>query len=122
MKERGRARSIVKEEAMKEFINSELKLYKSVKAGDKKSLLALFSAAERYKPMEVLTNAEEDAIVKVILEGLGEIDLKLGNDMQKGQKKTIMTLFFFFEREKLVEIKRDVKAGEIIPLKMFLVS
>jgi hypothetical protein len=107
---------------MKKFANSELILHKSVKRGDKKSLLMLFSAPERYKPIEVLTNAEEDAIVKVILEGLGEIDLKLGDDMVKGQKKTIMTLFWFFEREKSFEMKRDAEAGERIPVKMLLVS
>lgn len=112
----------MKEEAMQEFANAELILYKSVKKGDKKSLLTLFSAAERFKPMEVLTNAEEDATIRVILEGLGEIDLKLGDDMKKGQKKTIMTLFWFFEREKPVEIKGDAEAGESIPVKMLLVS
>jgi hypothetical protein len=107
---------------MKKFANSELILDKSVKKEDKKSLLMLFSAQERYKPIAVLANAEEDAIVKVILEGLGEIDLKLGADMEKGQKKTIMTLFWFFEREKSFEMKRDAEAGESIPLKILLVS
>jgi hypothetical protein len=107
---------------MKKFANSELILHKSVKKGDKKSLLMLFNASERYKPIEVLTNAEEDEIVKVVLEGLGEIDLKLGADMEKGQKKTIMTLFWFFEREKSFEMKRDAESGESIPVKMLLVS
>jgi hypothetical protein len=106
---------------MKEFANFELALHKGIKKGDKKSLLTLFSAGERFKHIEVLVNAEEDTIVRIILEGLGEIDLKLGADMEKGQKKTIMTLFWFVEREKTFEIKRDAEAGESIPIKIVLV-
>lgn len=107
---------------MAKFAEIELRLNKSVKKGDKESLLSLFSAAERFKHMEVLTNADEDASIKVVLEGLGEADLKLGDDMEKGQQKTIMTLFWYSERIKTFEIKRGVKAGDSVAIKMFVVS
>jgi hypothetical protein len=103
---------------MEKFGSVELKLNKSVKRGDKESLLSLFSADDRFKPIEVLIDAEEGSTVKVILEGLGEADLKLGADMEKGRKKTIMTLFWFVERSKLMEMQRDAAAGESIVLNM----
>ena len=103
---------------METFGSVQLKLNKSVKKGDKENLLSLFDADDRFKPIEVLTDAEEDTSVKVILERLGEIDLKLGADMEKGNKKTIMTLFWFVERSKNMEMQRDVEAGEIITLKI----
>jgi len=105
---------------MEEFANVKLRLSEDVKKGDKNSLLTLFSAAERSKSMEVLTRAEEDATIRVILGQLGEIDLKLGADMEKGQKKTIMTLFWFGERSRLFEIKKDAEGGESIPVRMLL--
>jgi hypothetical protein len=105
---------------MEKFASVELKLGKDIKKGDKESLQTLFNSAERYKRMEVLTGADEDTNIKVILEGLGEIDLKLGDDMDKGQRKTIMTLFWFLERSKLIEMKRDAKEGEKVAIKMFV--
>ncbi len=99
---------------MEKFGSVELKLNKNVKKGDRESLLSLFSADDRFKPIEVLTDAEEDSSVKVTLEGLGEADLKVGADMEKGRKKTIMTLFWFVERSKLMEMQRDAAAGESI--------
>lgn len=96
------------------FAAIDLKLKKSIRKGDKESLLSLFSAEERFKHMEVLMDADEDSILKVVLEGLGEADLRLGNDMEKGQKKTIMTLFWYSERSKSIEMKRDAEAGESI--------
>ncbi len=44
---------------MDKFANIELKLKKSVKKGEKNTLLTLFSANERFKHMEVLIDAEE---------------------------------------------------------------
>jgi hypothetical protein len=85
-----------------------------VKKGENGSLLTLFSAAERFKHMDVLTDADEGAAVKVVLENLGEIDLLLGDDMETGQKKTIMTLFWFNEKSKPIELARDATAGEEI--------
>jgi len=107
---------------MEKFANTVLILGKSVKKGDKESLLSLFDVPERFKRMEVLTNADEGASIKVVLEGLGEADLKLGDDMEKGQQKTIMTLFWYSERIKTFEIKRGVKAGDSVDIKMFVVS
>ena len=104
---------------MDKFISSELKLYRNVKKGDKESLLSLFNVTERFKHMELLTDAEEDDNIKVVLEGLGEIDLKLGADMEKGRKKTIMTLFWYAERSKPINIKRDAQAGEKIVINMW---
>ncbi len=104
---------------MEKFASIELRLNKSLKKGDKESLLSLFSAAERFKHMEVLTNTDEGVSVKVIIEGLGEADLQLGNDMEKGQQKTIMTLFWYSERSKPIEIKRNAKAGEIVTINMW---
>ena len=104
---------------MGKFANIELKLKKSVKKGDKESLLSLFSAAERFKHMEVLTNADEGANIKVVLEGLGEADLKLGDDMEKGQKKTIMTLFWYSERSKPIEIKGDIESNKFITVTLW---
>ncbi|MGA3094606.1 MAG: hypothetical protein ABSD79_04395, partial [Dehalococcoidales bacterium] len=70
---------------METFGSVQLKLNKSVKKGDKENLLSLFDADDRFKPIEVLTDAEEETSVKVILERLGEINLKLGADMEKGR-------------------------------------
>jgi hypothetical protein len=103
---------------MEQFATTELKLAKSVKSGDKESPLSLFSAAERFRHFDLLADANEDATVKVTLEGLGEVDLKLGADMEKGQKKTIMTLFWFAERSKDIEMMRDAEAGESLIIKM----
>jgi hypothetical protein len=103
---------------MENFGSVQLKLNKSVKKGDKENLLSLFNADDRFKPIEVLTDAEEETSVKVILEGLGEADLKLGADMEKGARKTIMTLFWFVERSKNMVMQRDAEAGENIALKI----
>jgi hypothetical protein len=99
---------------MDKLASIELKLKKSVKKGDKGTLLTLFSANERFKHMEVLIDAEEGTNLKVVLERLGEADLKLGDDMDKGQNKTIMTLFWFIEKSIKIEITRDAEAGENI--------
>lgn len=104
---------------MEKFANIELRLNKSVKKGDKESLLSLFSVTERFKHMEVLTSTDENASIKVVLEGLGEADLKLGNDVEKGQQKTIMTLFWYNERSKSIEMKRNAEAGESIAINMW---
>ncbi len=103
---------------MEKFADVELRLGKDIKKGENESLQTLFRSAERYKRMEVLTSADEDANIKVVLEGLGEIDLKLGDDMEKGQQKTIMTLFWYMERAKPVEMKRDAKAGDSVFISM----
>jgi hypothetical protein len=105
---------------MKKFANVELRLGKSVKKGDKESLLSLFNVAERFKRMQVLVNADGDTIIKVVLEGLGEADLKLGNDMEKRQQKTIMTLFWYNERSKPFEVKRNAKVGETVTVNMWV--
>jgi hypothetical protein len=103
---------------MEKFGSVELKLNKNVKTGDKESLLSLFDADDRFKPIEVLVDAEEGSSVKVTLEGLGEAELKLGADMEKGRKKTIMTLFWFVERSKLMVIKRGAEKGESIVINL----
>jgi hypothetical protein len=103
---------------MEKFTSIELKLNKDVKKGNKESLLSLFSFEERIKRMEVLIDLDEGQLVKVILEGLGETELKLGNDMEKGDRKTIMTLFWIPEKSTLFEMKRDAKAGENIVVNM----
>ena len=104
---------------MEKFASIELRLGKSVKKGDSESLLSLFRAAERFKHVEVLTNVDEGTNIKVVLEGLGEADLKLGDGMEKGQKKTIMTLFWYSERSKPIEMKRNAEADENITLHMW---
>ncbi len=104
---------------MEKFGSVQLKLNVDVKKGSKESLLSLFDADDRFKPIEVLTDAEEDSGVKVVLEGLGEADLKLGADMQKGRKKTIMTLFWFVERSKPIEIQRDATRGETVAINIY---
>ena len=104
---------------MEKFASIELRLNKSVKKGDKESLLSLFNSAERFKHMEVLMNADEGASIKVLLEGLGEIDLKLGDDMEKGQKKTVMTLFWYSERSKPIEMKRNAEVGENVTVSLW---
>jgi hypothetical protein len=104
---------------MDKFTAIELKLNKDVKKGDKESLVSLFSFEERIKRMEVLIDLDEGQTVKAVLEGLGETELKLGADMEKGDRKTIMTLFWMPEKSKLFEMKRNAKAGEKIVVNMF---
>jgi hypothetical protein len=110
----------LRRKVMQEFANIELRLRKGVKEGDKGSLLSLFDADERFMRTEVLTDAEEDVIVRVKVGQLGEIDLKLGADIKKGKQKTIMTLFAFSERSKDFEIKSGAQANDSIPIKMFV--
>jgi hypothetical protein len=104
---------------MEKFGSVELKLNKGVKKGDKETLLSLFDADDRFEPIEVLIEAEEDTTLKVVLEGLGEANLKLGADVPKGRKKTIMTLFWFVERSKPIEMMKDAEPGEIVVLSIY---
>jgi hypothetical protein len=104
---------------MELFMTNELTLKMDVKKGDKENLLSLFSAGDRFKPARVLTDAEENDSVRVSLEELGDIDLKLGDDMEKGQKKTIMTLFWFEERSKPIEIMKDAQAGDTVKINIY---
>jgi hypothetical protein len=107
------------EKTMEKFGSVALKLNKNVAKGAQESLLSLFDADDRFKPIEVLTDADEDTSVKVVLEGLGEADLKLGADMQKGRKKTIMTLFWFAERSKSMVMTRDAAKGESVTINLY---
>ena len=105
---------------MEKFASVTLKLDKDIKRGDKESLQTLFDSAERYVRTEVLRTAAEDTSIRVVLEELGEIDLKLGDDMEKGKKKTIMTLFWYLERAKMIEMKADASKGDPVTLNMYL--
>jgi hypothetical protein len=104
---------------MKKFGSVELRLNKDVKTGDKESLLSLFDVDDRFKPIEVLEDAEDDSTVIVNLEELAEAELKLGADMFKGKKKTIMTLFWFVERNKAMEMKKDASRGEKVIVNIY---
>ena len=104
---------------MDKFSEIELQLNKDVKKGDKESLLTLFSVKDRFKRMEVLKDVDEGESVKVILKGLGEAKLILGNDMEVSDQKTIMTLFWFSERSKPIEMTSDGKAGEAIKVEIW---
>lgn len=106
---------------MEKFGSAELRLNKNVKKGSKESLLTLFDADDRFKPIEVLANADEETSVRVVLEGFGEANLKLGADMEKGRKKTIMTLFWFAERSKPIEMQRDAAQGAPIVMNIYIV-
>jgi hypothetical protein len=105
---------------MEKFAGITLPLEKDVKKGNKESLLSLFSVPDRFKRMEVLKNADANTPVRVILEGLGEAELKLGDDMEQGMRRTIMTLFWFVEKSKLIEMQKDAFKGEVITLNFFL--
>jgi hypothetical protein len=105
---------------MEKFASIVLPLEKNIKKGEKETLLTLFSVQDRFKRMEVLKNADENTPVKVVLEGLGQAELKLGDDMETGMRRTIMTLFWFMERSKLIEIQKDSAKGEEIILNLFL--
>ena len=103
---------------MTRFASVKLILGKDVNKGDQESLQTLFHSEERYRRILLLASAAEDATVRVVLGGLGSADLKLGDDMEKGQKKTIMTLFWFEERAKLIEMKRKAKKGMSVNIDM----
>lgn len=105
---------------MEKFGNVELRLNKNVKKGSQESLLTLFDADDRFKPIEVLVNADEETSVDVVLEGLGKASLKLGADMEKGRKKTIMTLFWFAERSKPIEMQKDAAQGDPVVINIYL--
>jgi hypothetical protein len=104
---------------MEKFAAIELKLKKSVANKEAPNLITLFSADERFKQMDVLTDAEEGDKIRVVLEGLAETELLLGDDMEKGQKKTLMTLFWFSEKSKPVEMQRTAEKGESITITMW---
>ena len=103
---------------MKKFAETTLLLDKDVKKGDKESLLSLFSVRDRFKRMEILNKADENTPVKVVLDDLGQTELKLGDDIEQGMQRTVMTLFWFEERSKLMEMQRDASKGEVIPLNL----
>jgi hypothetical protein len=105
---------------MEKFGNVELRLNKNVKKGSQESLLTLFDADDRFKPIEVLVNAVEESSVNIVLEGLGKATLKLGADMEKGRKKTIMTLFWFAERSKQIEMQKDAARGDPVVINIYL--
>jgi hypothetical protein len=107
---------------MTRFASVKLILGKDVDKGDQESLQTLFHSEERYRRIPLLASAEEDAGVRVVLGGLGAADLKLGDDMEKGQVKTIMTLFWFAERAKLIEMKKKARAGMSVIVDMTLTS
>lgn len=104
---------------MELFGSVELRLNKNVTRGQNESLLSLFDADERFKPIDVLVDADENTSVKAVLKGFGETDLKLGADMKKGRKKTLMTLFWFAERSKLIEMTHDAAKGDNITINFF---
>ena len=103
---------------MKKFAETTLLLDKNVKKGDKESLLSLFSVRDRFKRMEILNKADENTPVKVVLGDLGQTELKIGDDIAQGMQRTVMTLFWFEERSKLMEMQRDASKGEVIPLNL----
>lgn len=105
---------------MVKFGSVNVILGKDVKKGDQESLQSLFHSQERFRPILLRASAAEDANVRVVLQGLGSADLKLGDDMKKGQVKTIMTLFWFAERAKPIEMKHKAKAGKIVGIDMTL--
>ena len=74
---------------MDKFGSVELKLTKDIKMGDKENLLSLFDVDERFKPIEVLKDAEDESTVKVVLEGLGEADLNWERICGKGKRKLL---------------------------------
>lgn len=104
---------------MELLLDGKLKLKKSVHKGDTESLLSLFGASERFKRFEVLTDADEGTRIKVSLEEAGEIELKLGVDIEKGQQKCIMTLFWYEQRIIPFEVKKNIEADQNITLKMW---
>ncbi len=104
---------------MEKFATIKLQLKQSVEKGAKHDLITLFSAKERFKRMDTLTNADEGDKIRVVLESLGEIELLLGDDMEKGQHKTIMTLFWFSEKSKPIEMRRTAEKGELITVTMW---
>jgi hypothetical protein len=105
---------------MLKFSSVKLILGKDIDRGDQESLQTLFHSAERYRRLVVMANAEEGTNIRVTLQGLGTTDLKLGDDMERGQMKTIMTLFWFEERAKLIEMKRRAKAGKRVTVNMVI--
>ncbi|MCJ7764172.1 MAG: hypothetical protein MUO90_03330, partial [Dehalococcoidales bacterium] len=75
--------------------------------------------AERFKPMEIAAGAEEGNKIKVVLEGLAETELELGRDIEKGQMKTIMTLFAYGERVKPLSIMHAAAAGTDVTVSLW---
>jgi hypothetical protein len=105
---------------MIKFTRAKLILGKDVNKGDHESLQTLFRSAERYRRMTLLAGAEEGDTIRVVLQGLGSIELKLGDDMEKGQVKTIMTLFWFEERARPIEMKKKARAGQTVTIDMMV--
>jgi hypothetical protein len=105
---------------MIKFARVKMILGKDVKKGDQESLQTLFHSVERYRPITLLASGAEDDNLRVTIKGLGTADLKLGDDMKRGQVKTIMTLFWFAERAKLIEMKHKAKAGKTLTIDMLL--
>ncbi len=105
---------------MRKLASVKCKLSKYINKGDQESLQTLFRSAERYRRMVLLASAEEGTNIRAILRGLGTVNLKLGDDMERGEIKSIMTLFWFEERAKLIEIKKKASAGKAVTIDMMI--
>ena len=52
------------------------------------------------------------------MEAIGEADLKLGADMQKGWENSLMTLFWFVEMSKPKKMQRDAAQAQTVVTNM----
>lgn len=107
---------------MQRFSSGRLVLRKDVREGEQESLLSLFSVVERIKSMEILSDAEEGDIVRVIIDNIAEAEMALGADMKKGQSKTLMTLFWYRERVTPMAMKRTAASGDKVNVELWTIK
>lgn len=89
-----------------------LKVGKAIAKGAPVSLMVLFGSSERFERFVLDADLQENEKVSLQVGDVGSLQLPVGNDMAAGQKKTLMTMFWYPERTQLMDAQRDVAAGE----------
>lgn len=95
-----------------------LRLAKAVRTGEQACLMTLFDSAARFRYFELREPLLEGERVTLVIGPLGSVTLPVGSDMNTGQKKTLMTSFWYSERIQPFEVRRDMAVGDELTIEM----
>lgn len=97
-----------------------LKVGRDFEAGSSISLMSLFNSHERFKTFQLQADVLEDQLVQLHLGSVGRLDVPVGNDMKAGQKKTLMTLFWYPARTQSIIALTGLMAGDSLPVEIHI--
>ena len=95
-----------------------LRLSKSVHTGEQECLMTLFDSTSRFRYFELRESLLEGDRVTLLIGPIGSVTLRVGSDMNTGQKKTLMTSFWYAERIQPFEIRRDFAVGDELTIEI----